>query len=337
MLFLGIDGGESKTRGVLINDRGELLAQSSGFASAISGAPSKASIKILAGLIDELCESANTDRSHLNQVCIGLNGVDLKSEYAIQHAGISDGLQLSPTNLILTNDGISALWSVSPSRQALILQIGSGFTSAYRTRFGDEKLFDHLNTGDNYDIRKNAIKSVSRMIDGRIKETSLKNAVLEYLKIPDEQQFSEIIFQREIEWDKMSRIISVVVNCWRLGDTEATKIVNDAADDYALTACSIIPKTGCVTPDVSFGGGVITYLGGNFWQMLAERINKNYPQANVVRPGLSPELGSALHASFQAGFDPQTMFQMMHYHWTQLRSEPAVNHTYGINAYRKNY
>jgi N-acetylglucosamine kinase-like BadF-type ATPase len=337
MLFLGIDGGESKTRGVLINDRGELLAQSSGFASAISGSPSKASIKILAGLIDDLCEHANTDRSHIHNVCIGLNGVDFRSEFAIQHAGISDGLQIPPQNLILTNDGISALWSVSSSRQALILQIGSGFTSAYRTRFGDEKLFDHLNIGENYDIRKSAIKTVARMIDGRIKETQLKHALLEYLKIPEEHQFAEIIFQQEIEWDKISRIISVVVNCWRLGDPEATRIVNEAADDYALTACNIIPLTGCITPDVSFGGGVITYLGGNLWQMLAERINKIYPQANVIRPGLSPELGSALHAAFQSGFDPQTMFQMMHYHWTQLRTEPVVNHTYGINAYRRNY
>ena len=337
MLFLGIDGGESKTRGVLINDRGELLAQSSGFASAISGAPSKASIKILAGLIDERCDNANTDRSHLNNTCIGLNGVDFKSEFAIQHAGLSDGLKIPPQNLILTNDGISALWSVSPSRQALILQVGSGFTSAYRTRFGDEHLFDHLNVGDNYDIRKNAIKTVARMIDGRIKETQLKSALLDYLKISDENLFCETIFQNEIEWDKISRIISVVVNCWRLGDPEATRIVNDAAEDYALTACNLIPKTGCNTPDVSFGGGIITFLGGNFWQMLAEKINKHFPQANVVRPGLSPELGSALHASFQSGFDPQTMFQMMHYHWTQLRSEPAVNHSYGIKAYRNNY
>ncbi|MHB9130266.1 MAG: N-acetylglucosamine kinase [Armatimonadota bacterium] len=308
--YLGIDGGGSKTRGVLLNREGQVVASASAPASSIIGEPNPRSIHVLQTLVGALYRQAHCDQQAILHCGIGLNGVDFADEVAMQHASLATALTLSPLRVTLVNDGIGALWGVSAHPAALIIQHGTGFTAAYRTRFGDEHLFDHLNVGQCFDVRRAVLKVVARMIDGRTTPTSLKDAVLRYLGITTEESFAETIYREQVPPQALLRIVPVISAAWEVGDAAAIELLNDAAEDYLITVKAMITRTGSDNAHIAFGGGVLEHLPGAFLEQLAAKILHEYPRASVLRPLLPAEVGCAIMAGFAAGEDPVDFFTM---------------------------
>ena len=108
-LFLGIDGGASKTAGVLFDDIGRLLASHSAGGCAIVAGPSKESLAVLAGAVDALCAQADVGREDIRRCGIGLNGVDFEDEIPMQRKAVALGVGIPATRM---------RWSRSPSTKS---------------------------------------------------------------------------------------------------------------------------------------------------------------------------------------------------------------------------
>jgi len=236
---------------------------------------------------------------------IGLNGVDFEDEHAMQLAEIAAAIGIPAERVDLVNDGIVALWGGTVSSAAVIVQHGSGFTAAYRSRHGRERLFDHFNVGAIFNLCTEVLKLVARMIDGRAEPTPLKDKVIEYLGLESEHAYVQALCRRTLPRDKMSHIVPLILDCWRSGDAGACRLVEAAVDDYALAAKAMIEKTGQASPHVVFGGGMIDQSGEQFRSLLAERIKGFNRDVLVKRPDLPPEYGAAIMAAFRTGYEPQ--------------------------------
>ncbi|MHB9023021.1 MAG: N-acetylglucosamine kinase [Armatimonadota bacterium] len=309
--FVGIDGGGSKTTGVLLDGTGLVLARTRTGKSAIVGNPSPESLAVLSSVLQTLCVDAGVSREQVAGIGLGLNGIDFADEYPLQYSALSACFALPNAQLTLVNDGIPALWGASPKEHAAVLQHGSGVTSAYRTGFGMERTFDHLDAGKQFDIRQQLATRVARMVDGRYPATPLKDAVLRHYGIDDEREYAEMLFRQRIPREIFRSATLVAFAAWLEGDPAATELVLAATDDYACTANALIKATGNPACHLAFGGGVIQHAPPAFFELLVERVHARNPEALVTRPLLTSEFGAAIMAAYQAGGDPRLFFQVI--------------------------
>jgi N-acetylglucosamine kinase-like BadF-type ATPase len=309
-ILLGIDGGASKTAGVILDGEGQVLAHGRTGGSAIIGEPNPKSCGVLSRLVDSLCAEAGLNRDAIAHCGIGLNGIDFADQFAMQLAGLADAVGLPPARVTLVNDGIAALWGASPERASLIIQHGSGFTAAYRSDYGREELFDHLSVGHVADMRYGLTTLVARMILGMTPATPLEEATLAAYGVK-ERDYCEAIYRHRIPAERLRNTVPMIFEAWQRGDPAAAELVEAAIAEDAVAARAMIAKTGRDCPAVTLGGGQLRTAPPEFWRLLTAKLREHYPQVVASGPRLAPEFGAALMAAFQVGTDPAALFDAL--------------------------
>lgn len=308
-MYLGLDGGGSKTRGVILSKEGRVAAAAKSGGTAFVGPPPPEVRSMVRALRDDLLRKAGASIKDVDYCVAGMNGVDFADELEEQKRGIGEALGLEAGKLALVNDAIVALWGASSSPAAVLLQHGSGITSALRPDYGQERLFDHLDSGKLFDIRHEAIKLVARMIDGRAAVSGLKRDVLEHAGIRDENEYSEAVFRGRIDWRLRAGLAEVVYRAYERGDPGAKDLIDRALADYALSAKAMVDKTGSDSAEIIFSGGVIDNMPDELWGKLVSAGRACCPASTVRRPMLAPEVGAGLMAAFRAGNDPAAFYR----------------------------
>jgi len=307
-VFLGIDGGGSKTEGVLAGADGRVLASMKVGASAIVGRPSRRSLVVLRSLTRSLLRRAGRSRGDVAFCAIGLNGIDFEDEFAMQKSAIARALGIPPRKIALVNDAVVALWGGSADPAAALLQVGSGITSALRSGFGSERTYDHLNAGSLFSLRHEILIRVARMIDGRIRPTPLKNAILRHLGVRDSAGYAELLYRGRLPWDRVARTPTIIFRFWLKGDPVARELVESAARDYAVTASAMVRRTGSRKATALVGGGVINNAPEAFRRLVHRRLREISPGARPLKPVMSPAHGACVMAAFNAGEDPAAFY-----------------------------
>jgi len=307
MLLLGIDGGASKTTGVLIDPEGRVLARARLGGSAVVGKPNPRCCAVLASLMDALCTDSGITHGQVWHCGLGLNGVDFEDEFAEQHADISQALGLPPERITLVNDGIVALWAATAAPAATMLQHGSGFTAAYRSRIGAEQCFDHLGVTRVFDMREGLMVLLARMITGQMEATPLKEKALAFLGIA-EDRYAEAVFRHTVPRELRMGSLPLIYSSWVGGDAAAATLVEAAIADYAQATRAMVRKTGADSPEAIFGGGVINCAPPVFWHSLTERLQETHPGIAAKRPEMEPEFGAAVMAGHRVGVEPEALF-----------------------------
>ncbi|MBN1672864.1 MAG: hypothetical protein JXR37_17600 [Kiritimatiellae bacterium] len=322
---VGIDGGGSKTRAVLVSADARVLAEAFGGRSVLGAAPSAAACAELVAVVDSLCAQTGVLRDDVSFWGLGVNGVDFPDEHAAQVAAVCRHVGIPSRRTVLVNDGIGALWGATAGARAAIVQHGSGFTAAYRTALGNETLFDHLGCGQSFDIRRQVLPLVVRMIDGRREPTPLKEDILALLGVEDEQAFAPALYRRTLPLGRLRDAPGLIVEAWRRGDSAAEQLLTAAIEDYAVAAGAMLARMEPgPRPEVSFGGGMIMHWPAALWQRLVRRVRHLRPDADVHRPLLAPEYGDALMAAHRAGCDVPALFAGLQHARTSEPSEVSA-------------
>jgi len=310
-VYLGLDGGGTKTAGAITDGAGRVLARARTGPSAIVGAVNPRSRRVLAEVVTDLLRQARLKRAGIRFCAVGLNGIDFTDEFPVQFRGVCSAIGLPGRKVALVNDAIPALWGATDSPAAGLLQHGSGKTSALRTAFGGERLYDHLDAGLLYDIRGDLLRAVARMIDGRLPSSPLKAAALRYFRIRREKDFAEALYRRRIPWPLIARGCALAYRWWLKGDPNARRLVETAAADYAATGAAMVRRTGSPSAAAAFGGGVIAAAPDRFWSLLRRRLKVHAPRARLVRPAMTAEYGACVMAAWHGGEDPAAYFRLV--------------------------
>jgi len=306
--LLGFDGGGTKTAAVLADLSGRILARSRVGGCAIIGAPHPAAAEVMRSVGRVLCAQAGIAPQDILAAGIGLNGIDFADEYEAQLAGVAAAMELPEASITLVNDGIPALWGATTAPAAAIIQHGTGFTAAWRSRPGAEQLFDHLNNGKQFDLRDQLPIAVSRMLDGRLPETPLLDAALKHYGIADRTAFPDLLYRGKVPWSLMATAVPLITDAWEAGDPVATQLAERAAEDYARTATVMLARTGSKAATLALGGGGFRVAGHRFREFVSQRIRAANPAANVVMARLPPELGAILMAAHRVGLVVEPLF-----------------------------
>lgn len=300
-LIIGIDGGGTRTRGILYQNE-KILAHANAGTTRIGAVGVGESSERLINVIAELCEQAEIEAEDLDAVVVGLAGVWLEEEKKrslrlIKTLARSQNMTLN--DLIVTSDAELAVEGAFEGSPGIVMIVGTGSIAIGKTE--KKKLVRCGGWGIELDdegsgawIGREGLTAVVRALDGRGKPTAMTETVADLFPMIDLKNPRTIVkayAERSFEYHMMSPL---VMKCAEDGDEVCKEIIMRAAFHLMELLEALLKEYKTKTVNVALMGGIIesdTLLAN----LLFERIN-NHERLKRKEPK-----GSALHGAIAIG------------------------------------
>ena len=205
-IIIGIDGGASKTSGVIFNNKGRTIAYESCLGSNLSVDEVKSSNRVMS-LINKLSETAKINLKDVSAIGIGLAGASNKNGRD-RLFGLLDNLNLSDKTLI-TNDIDPIYEFIWNTRQGILVNVGTGVICVAKK--GDRfvrvagKGHDNGDVGSGYWIGKEALIEIG--LDSS-EDNGRKELLLQFLIRNGASNYDSLISDINDSDDKVATIAS---------------------------------------------------------------------------------------------------------------------------------
>ena len=296
MYALGIDGGGSRTRALLCDTLGQIIGQ------GLSGGtnPRTSTTGELKAHLQEAIEQAtrSIDSSKILAAHFGLAGAgDAGTRAKVQ--AITKELLCKETTCTIGHDLEIALVGGLGSKTGIVLVAGTG-SACYgctcdgrSTKCGDwGDLVDDVGSGSWIGLR--ALQVCVRQTDGRLPESHLKQAVMDFLKIEHMDAFKTRIHDSGLSRSGRAQLAPIILDLASKGDEVSLAIVAEGVS--ALSSCVFITsrQLDIKSPTVLLAGGLLQHT--YFSNSLEAALNARIPNAIITQPILSPTAGAVLMA-----------------------------------------
>lgn len=298
--IIGIDGGGTKTVGLLGDSDGTIHARVESGPSNYHVVGEVQTQKVLADLISRLLAQANATLADCTGACLGMAGLARPADQRIIDR-LCDEICLTP-NRMLTNDAQIALAGGAGKCEGVVIIAGTGSIVYGLNSQGREERaggWGHLlgDEGSGYDIAWRGLRAVARAADGRGTPTQVTNLILNELGL---KQPSDLIpWIHAASKDQVAQLAGQVFAAVDTGGRVARQIIEDAADELTIAAKVVIDRLHFDRPfDVVLSGGIFEHQPG-FVAVLRERLEAVAPAAQIGLPKHEPAYGALLLAKSQ--------------------------------------
>jgi glucosamine kinase len=301
-LFVGVDGGGTHTRVLLVDEHGAEIATAEGPGSAIR--PGEASRS--AAIIREAVERARaglTDRP-IRTVCIGVAGAGRDEERDTLQAAL-DADRVAGTVVVLTDAEI-ALEDAFGAGPGVLLTAGTGSIAygkgptglmarcgGWGPVIGDE--------GGGAWIGRRALGVAAASVDGREPESTLAEAILSTLGLESVEQV--IPWAATATPADLGKLAPVVLEVAATGDLRANSLVTLAVEELAIHVRTLARKLFSderAAFRLAMHGGLLAPKS-LLRRRLEQRLKSIAPGATVLAERVVPERGAARFAMREAG------------------------------------
>ena len=325
-LVVGIDGGQTSSKGVLSTLNGEVCAQASGgpilhLASRNSDRQFDESIE---GLLHMLWEGAGIKPRPLKAIALGLTGVTRASPEAERAGELARNL-VQAEIIPVSSDAFAALKGAHAGKPGVIVISGTGMVAmgidvharvgrcgGWGWVLGDE--------GSAFAIGRSGLRAALNAYDGSSAQTILMDLFLEYFQVARMPDIKRIYMASEFGARDFGRLAAVVSTAAGKGDKVALGIIEDNCASLARSVLTLVSK-------LDFGGQEVPVapIGGAFEHIHGlrdgfERQILNQAQLlPVVSPRFPPEIGALIIALESCGADLDRAIVNITEHYPALR------------------
>ncbi len=292
---LGVDGGGSATRSVIISTEGEV------FATAEAGPSNPITIgaeRALANILEAVDEASTRCGVHEFLASrLGVAGTDrsrLRQE-------LLDGMRPSFGDTAIVSDAASALAGGTGCRPGVVVIAGTGSIAYGENRLGETaraggwgwRLGDE---GSGYTIGLKAIMAALRAQDGRGPETVLKQKIVSHLGLGRLEDIIDWVYEPGREPRGIAYLVPLVREAEAEGDEAAALVMAEAGAELGFVANAVIRRLGMSGEFlVSLNGGVFKQPSG-YIIAFEEVLRREAPECALIKPRMPPLLGSGLLA-----------------------------------------
>lgn len=233
--IVGIDGGGTKTRGILIREGKEAASLVSG-TTRIGAVGVGESCERTLNVITELCKKAGIETTEIDAIVVGLAGVWLDEEKKRSQTLIRTLARSQDTafnDLVVTSDAEIALHGAFQGKDGIILIVGTGSIALakvgkrlYRCGGWGIELDDE---GSGAWIGREGLTAVVRALDGRGKATALTDVLAEKFPTIDINQPRTIVKAYAERAFEYQMITPMIMECAENGDEVCLEIITRSA------------------------------------------------------------------------------------------------------------
>lgn len=305
-MYLGVDGGGTKTAFCLVNQAGSIVARVQArsiyyFSTGISLVG-----EVLEEGVREVCAQASITPADIAYAFVGLPG------YGEASADLAE-LDAAPLGVLghsryrCGNDMVCG-WAGSLGAVDGINVVSGTGSIAYGVRGGEElrvggwsELFG--DEGSAYWIAVQGMAAFSRMSDGRLAPGPLLSVLRSQLALHADLDLVDLVVNRwEGDRTRIAGLCPYVVEAASLGDSVAAGILDRAAAELALQVDTIRRRLGFASGErvlVSWSGG--TFNAPPVVEAFVRELAVLYGDYEPRKPLFEPDLGAALYAARLAG------------------------------------
>ena len=302
-IYLGVDGGGTKTQAALIDLDGKVLAngEAGGSNPAVFGI--KKSLDNIIIAIQKILKNF-PDTADI-PACLAIAGVNTKKEAenfrkaALAHSQLS---KIISKNSIAVNDTRAALRAGTNDKNAVVLIAGTGSNcfgineSGQSAKSGGRD-FILSDEGSGYAIGLSVLKTITKMSDGRENQSVLKDLLFSHLKINSIDQLTEIVNSKPWNKTDIANIAPLTEKAAKKGDRLASEIIKTAAGELGMLIKAVAEKLDLKNKEYTI---VTTGSVFNIQKILDENLKKDVlkfsPHAVFVKPKVDSATGAALLA-----------------------------------------
>ena len=236
MYFIGIDGGGSATRAVVINERREVLGRgASGPAShyAVGAMLAATACQEAAQLAIQNAGEIYTDfdAAQIAAWGFGLAGVRRQVDQELMNAFLSE---ICDVPFLLDTDVVAAHAGAFAGDPGIVVSAGTGAITLGADEYGEQFYADGWgplmgDEGGGYWIGVEALRAVCRALDGRSHATQLTAPVFKMLGVSDGDELVQFVYSEVCTRNDIARLAEIVFELADAGVPEAVDIRARAA------------------------------------------------------------------------------------------------------------
>jgi N-acetylglucosamine kinase-like BadF-type ATPase len=300
-LFVGIDGGGTKTEAVVMDSDCRIVLQLTGESTNPHAVTFPKALQNLGNLLDAI--RFNPGTSEWQSMAIGLSGVSTGAEQATVHRYLEQYKQEHGLNFhcSLLNDAQIALMATLQREEGIIAISGTGSiiygltptAEQYRTGGWGHLLGDE---GSGYDIGIRALKAVMRSYDGIAPPTLMTSLIVDSYGFTSITELKPFIYGDAIHKSDIAKFAEIVIRASGQNDSAAITIIQQAAGEMANAAITLIGKNDWFKScDLVMTGSIFAH-SELFNQTFRNAIRAAFAEIKFHTASHTPAYGAALLA-----------------------------------------
>lgn len=297
--FMGIDGGGSTLRVVIIDEKQNVIAnhqvKKSSNPSVIGH---KKAGEMIHRAIEHTLSEANLKPKSITGVGVGIAGASATHSEKWLRDIIHKALP--KTHIIPSSDVEIALVGAHGVREGIVVLAGTGSVAYGVNEFGEAKQvggWGYLlgDEGSGYWIGLEALKAVARADDGRDHLTALGPKILRKFDLRHEGELIKWLYSpNKPPVRELAQLAPLVMETAEEGDEVALRIVEMAAAGLVFLVEVTRGELGMKTPRIAFSGALLENRN-----LLSETVKELMEMKELPKPIYSPVIGAALLAQIQ--------------------------------------
>ncbi|MEM4461901.1 MAG: BadF/BadG/BcrA/BcrD ATPase family protein [Candidatus Bathyarchaeia archaeon] len=304
LIFLGVDGGATKTVAIIADENGRLYGVGySGSSSHHFVGYESAKMNVLKA-VETALRYAGMSWGDIDGACYGLSSVgDTPMDTEIVRSFVSE---ITPIDFILVNDVVNAYYATCLGEPGVVVVAGTGSiaygrSGIYEVRVGGwgQLIGDE---GSAVYIARRALQEATKACDGRGEYTILIDRIPRALGFKSLEEVTFNLMTMKLSLIELARLAPVVAEAAVNGDRVAIDILKESGRELALLAIACLRRLRLERGIVGASGGVFK-SGALVWDTFKSIVKASYPHVEFTDPiyGWQPAAGAIVLAAYKHG------------------------------------
>lgn len=298
-LFLGFDGGATKTTVVAMRADRKVVAEETGSQSNFQIIGTETASENIYTLTQAILRKAGADFPQVRVIYLALTGAGRIADADRMRDSFIGLLRQKDAHIPdvrIGSDAIAALEGAFSGKPGMILISGTG--SILFAKDEDERIrrvggWGRFigDEGSGYAIGRMCLSAVAREFDGRGKSTSMSGLLKDQKGVDTPQALIAEVYRSKMD---IASLAPIVLQAADDGDEIAAEIVARAATELFEHVSSVLPKLKTWIPLV-LAGSILSSVNPVSTKV-RELIDKTFPNLKIQEPEYPPAVGAALLA-----------------------------------------
>ncbi len=256
-MFIGIDGGGTKTKGILIDERDTIIAHASAGPSALRSTPKEVWVTSLSQVIQSLLSQAS---SPIKAIFIGCGDVSSTDDQTLVRSALLErNPELKTIPLRIDNDVINAHASSFLGEEGMVLIAGTGsvvfgIDADRKTHRVGGYSFTEDDEGSAFHLGRLALKHLGKVFDKRAEPGLLSDQAFQHFKIESFADMVALYERHHTDRHAVARLAPWVTQAAAQGDVDAIGLIETATD-------SVLDMIKTVVKQLNFTHKRIAFIG----------------------------------------------------------------------------
>lgn len=299
-LYLGVDGGGTKTHIALANSEGTIVGESVAGASNPLRVGIETAVSNILAAVDKACDEYDLARFDIVAATLGLAGLrraDLRQRVKER---ISQLLRIKKVDVL--SDAEIALYGIGKNTPGIVIIAGTGSVSIGQNSKGEKFSAGGWgplagDEGGGAGIALSALHRIAKASDGRARPTALSDIAVDYFRAGRIENLSVAIYAPQVDNARIAGFAKFVADTAKNGDPVAIDILREAGTELGLAAKAVVEKLGLHKLKIPIGlVGSVFKSGELVTGPLLETVRAVAPKSYLYDKMTAPAFSAALMA-----------------------------------------